>query len=70
MAVGGPPTRWQHHTIRGAISGALKKKVAQPNQLFLNQGTRNNPLAIRVGNCVFGRSDQPNPANQEKTLGR
>jgi hypothetical protein len=41
-------TGWQHHTIRVAISGALKKKVAQPSQVFLNQGSRNNPLAIRL----------------------
>jgi hypothetical protein len=30
----------------------LEVVVAQPSQLLPNQDTRNNPLAIPVGNCV------------------
>jgi hypothetical protein len=36
---------------------------AQP---LLNQGTRNNPLAIRLRNCVSGPAE---PAAPTKTLG-
>jgi hypothetical protein len=29
-------------------------------------GHRKNPLAIRLRNCVFGRSDQANPARRTR----
>ena len=44
----------------------IEALVAQPSQLLLNQGTRNNPLAIRLRNSSSGRSDQPNPARRTK----
>ena len=44
----------------------IEALVAQPSQLLLKQGTRNNPLAIRLRNSSPGRSDQPNPARRTK----
>jgi hypothetical protein len=32
----------------------------------LNQGTRQDPLTIRVGNCVVRTVDRPNPARRIK----
>jgi hypothetical protein len=61
MALRGPhataASRCQHHTIRGAISGALRKKVAQ--------GTR-NPLAIGLRNCVLPTVGSAEPGTPRK----
>jgi hypothetical protein len=62
----------QHHTIRPAIQLRrietdqieIEALVAQPSQILLNQGTRNNPVAMRVETASFGRSDQPSPARR------
>ena len=71
-------TGWQHQTIRPAIQLRrietdqieIEALVAQPSQILLNQGTRNNPLATRVETASFGRSDQPNPARRTKKHAR
>jgi hypothetical protein len=82
MALRGPHATaaggWQHHTIRPAIQLCrietdqieIEALVAQPSPILLNQGTRNNPLAIRLRNSSSGRWDQPIPARRTKKRAR
>jgi hypothetical protein len=41
-----PPLAAPHDSGRNLWSS--QEKIAEPSQVFLNQGTRNNPLAIRL----------------------
>jgi hypothetical protein len=45
----------------------IEALVVQQSQSLLNQGTRNNPLVIRVGNCVVPTVGSAEPAVPRKS---